>query len=188
MDIVWSMASFNVERDMKKESGFTLIELAVTVAIMAIMAAIVIPNMIGWMSRGRVNAAARDIVAAIQKARIEAVRQNAPTVVTFDSSKISDSTVDFLAFIDDGQGTIDDNDDGIPVGFGNNEQDGTERTIFPGRLPAGVSISSVSFGPHTTTSFNSRAIPSYSGPITLTNASGYTVIIRLNSAGIPKVE
>ena len=168
---------------MKKESGFTLIELAVTVAIMAIMAAIVIPNMIGWMSRGRVNAAARDIVAAIQKARIEAVRQNAPTVVTFNPAEISESDIRFLAFLDDGQGTVDN------VGFGSGLQEGTEKTIFPGRLPAGVSIDTVNFSLSALkTSFNTRAIPSNSGDIILTNDSGYTVTIDLGSGGIPKIK
>ncbi|WP_319408630.1 GspH/FimT family pseudopilin [uncultured Desulfosarcina sp.] len=159
---------------MDRQSGFTLIELMITIAIIAILSAIAIPNGIAWISNGRVNSAARDIVALIQKSRIEAVKGNSDVDVTFGSNCI--------AFVDNGQGTVDSDLDGILDGAGNGVQDGTERTIYSGPLPVGVTISGIG-----NTVFNSRAMPSVAGTITLANSRGYTVNINLGAGGIPTI-
>jgi prepilin-type N-terminal cleavage/methylation domain-containing protein len=164
---------------MHKHAGFTLIELAVVIAIIGIASAIAVPNMIGWAADSRVNGAARDVVTMIQKARIEAVKRNALVVVTFDAADIGAANTDFLAYLDDGQGG---------GGADNWIQDGSERTVYSGQLPAGVTISNISLGTTVDkTRFNPRAMPSAAGPITLTNSRGYTVTINLGTGGIPTI-
>jgi type IV fimbrial biogenesis protein FimT len=166
---------------MHKNAGFTIIELAVVIAIIGIMSAIAVPNMIGWAADNRVNGAARDIVSMIQKARIEAVKRNALVVVTFDAADINGVTADFLAYVDDGQG-------GGAAVAENWVQEGAERTVYSGLLPPGVTISNISLGlTGDKTRFNPRAMPSAAGPITLTNSRGYTVTINLGTGGIPTI-
>lgn len=177
-----------MERQMNRQAGFTLMELAIVVAIISIVSSIALPNMIGRISRGRVNGAARDIVTLIQKARIEAVKQNQLVVVTFDSDGDGAMNTNYLAYLDDGQGSVDADANGVPDGAANWVQDGTERTVYAGALPAGVTIAGIPLGAGAgDTRFNSRAIPAFTGPITLTNSSGYTVTINLGSGGIPTI-
>ena len=166
---------------MSRQSGFTILELAVVVAIIGIAAAIAIPNMVGSISRGRVNAAARDVVNTIQKARIEAVKQSQFVVLTFDADDNDVLDDGYIAYVDDGQGA-----GGVA---GNWNQDGTERTVYTGRLPAGVTVSAVAFSlGNDETRFNPRAMPSHTGDITLTNGGGYSVTIDLGTGGIPTIQ
>lgn len=57
--------------------GFTLIELMITVAVLAIVMAIAIPSFTGLINSSRLTTQANDVVAALQMARSEAVRRNA---------------------------------------------------------------------------------------------------------------
>lgn len=60
------------------QKGFTLIELMVTIAIMAIMLAIAIPNLSEWVAKRRVAAAAEKVANMIRFGRSEAARLNSP--------------------------------------------------------------------------------------------------------------
>ncbi|MFP5074178.1 Tfp pilus assembly protein FimT/FimU [Neisseria sp. WLZKY-1] len=60
------------------EKGFTLVELMVTIAIMAIMAAIAVPNFSEWLAKRRVAAAAEKVANMIRLGRSEAARLNLP--------------------------------------------------------------------------------------------------------------
>jgi type IV fimbrial biogenesis protein FimT len=69
----------------RHESGFTLIELMVTLAVMAILAVVAAPNMQAFLDKNRVVGAAEAIYAQMQAARSEAVKQSADMVVVFSS-------------------------------------------------------------------------------------------------------
>jgi type IV fimbrial biogenesis protein FimT len=61
--------------------GFTLIELMVTVAVIAILAVVAIPNLRDLVHNNRLRAASNELVASLQAARMEAVRLNTPAQV-----------------------------------------------------------------------------------------------------------
>lgn len=56
--------------------GFTLVELMVVIAIVAIISAIAIPSLSAFISSTRFSAQANDLVAAVSYARSEAVKRN----------------------------------------------------------------------------------------------------------------
>lgn len=64
-----------------KYSGFTLVELLVTIALMGIMAAFAIPSMNSFVSNARVNNRVEQLANLFRFAKAEAVRLNAPVVV-----------------------------------------------------------------------------------------------------------
>ena len=61
---------------MRKDSGFTLIELIVIIAIVGIFAAIAVPNFLSYMPKHRLNGAARQVMGDLMAARMKAVSQN----------------------------------------------------------------------------------------------------------------
>jgi prepilin-type N-terminal cleavage/methylation domain-containing protein len=68
----------------RRNDGFSLNELMVVIGIIAIMAAIAMPNLIGWLPKYRLSAAAREMMGAVEHARTTAIRHNADVIVTFD--------------------------------------------------------------------------------------------------------
>lgn len=60
------------------ERGFTLVELMVTLVVLAVLIAIGMPALNGLMNSNRLTAQANELVGAIQMARSEAIKRNAP--------------------------------------------------------------------------------------------------------------
>jgi type IV fimbrial biogenesis protein FimT len=59
--------------------GFTLVELAITVVVLSVLMAMAAPLFTGMSNGNRLTSNANELVAAMQIARSEAVRRNAPT-------------------------------------------------------------------------------------------------------------
>lgn len=60
----------------RPSAGFTLIELLVTLAVLAVVMAMAAPSFTGLIQSNRLTTAANELVAALQTARVEAVRRN----------------------------------------------------------------------------------------------------------------
>lgn len=61
---------------MPRQRGFTLVELMVTVAVMAIVLGLAVPNFEPTINASRLTGSANELVAALQTARMEAIRRN----------------------------------------------------------------------------------------------------------------
>jgi type IV fimbrial biogenesis protein FimT len=62
---------------MRKESGFTILELIIVIVILGILTAIGIPNYLSRLPRYRLKSAARDLYSNLQLARLGAIKSNA---------------------------------------------------------------------------------------------------------------
>lgn len=60
-----------------RSSGFTLIELMVTIAVAAILLGIAVPSFQTMLERNRVAAQTNEVLGGLQMARSEAIRKNA---------------------------------------------------------------------------------------------------------------
>jgi prepilin-type N-terminal cleavage/methylation domain-containing protein len=109
---------------MRRNSGFTMYELAVTMAIVGIFATVTMPSFLSWLTAHRLRGAAINLVADMEMAKIRAIRENAFVAVNFEADK-------YEIFIDDGAG-------GAVAGDWN--RTGGERLVLGRFLPAGVSV------------------------------------------------
>jgi len=161
---------------MRKDSGFTLIELMVTIAIIAVITAITIPNIISWLPNHRLGTASRDILSVLQQVRLKAVKENADVAIQF-----APGNDDYTAFLDNGAG-------GGTSGDG--VQNGTERTLKNKAMPVGIDLQSTTF---TATadriSFNGRGLPnpSFGGRVIIQNSNGTIREIGVSQAGNSRI-
>jgi prepilin-type N-terminal cleavage/methylation domain-containing protein len=115
-------------RIMRKNSGFTTYELMVTIAIMAVIAAITMPPYLKWYRLSRLRSAVSSFTVDLEMAKTEAIRENAFVVVEFGANS-------YTMFFDTGDGG-----GGAP----NWDWDTGERKILNRQMPPGVSIDTAS--------------------------------------------
>lgn len=106
-----------LRRAMKaKQTGFTLIELMLTVVLLAVLVGLGGPSLADFIRNSRITSKANDLLGATHLARTEAIKRRVPVTVcaTSDASASSPtclSTGDFsqwIVFVDaDGDGNID---------------------------------------------------------------------------------
>ena len=130
----------------RKESGLTAFELAVTLAIVAVMASVTMPPYLKWWRKTHLSGACVNLKTDLEMAKTQAIRENATVVVVFQ-------TGDYKLFLDTGDGG------GGPPNW--NHEAG-ERLVFRRYLPPGIRIDTGSLSFPTVsdkTRFNSRGIP-----------------------------
>jgi type IV fimbrial biogenesis protein FimT len=138
---------------MRKNSGFTLIEVLTVIAIIAIVASIVMPNVVAWLPRYRLNSGAEEIQSTLQLARLSAIKENTSATVTFDTTNHS-----FLASIDG-------------------------RTIRKGKMPVGIRIDSVTSPASQVQFNSRGLANGSTGDILVKNTQGGAKTIRVNIVG-----
>ena len=111
-----------MRKNLQKSSGFTLIELMIGISIISILTAIAVPAVINWLPTYRLNAASRDLYSNLQKARLQAVKENKVIRVRFDTGVVPGfyyfDTNNSIAW-DLGEFRIDLKNYNDDVGFGN---------------------------------------------------------------------
>ena len=80
-------------------SGFTLIEVLMTIVVLAILAAVAVPGFSVWLPNYRLKAAARDMVSNFQLAKLTAVKRNTNCAITFNQA-IGARVYDYVVYID----------------------------------------------------------------------------------------
>ena len=151
---------------MRKESGFTAIELAVTLAIMVVVAAIIMPPYLKWLRSYRLRGAVNNLIADVEMAKIRAIRENSFVAMLFQSDK-------YVIFVDNGLGAGGSAGDWI--------RNGNESLLRERPLPAGVTfdLGGLTFASDRVR-FNGRGLPLDvvgQETIPLVNASGGKDII-----------
>lgn len=61
----------------RRNSGFTLLELLVTLAVAAVLLGLAFPSLVATINRNRLSGGANELTAALQYARSEAIKRNA---------------------------------------------------------------------------------------------------------------
>jgi prepilin-type N-terminal cleavage/methylation domain-containing protein len=126
-------------RLMRKNSGFTTYELMVTIAIMAVIAAITMPPYLKWYRSSRLRSAASSFTVDFEMAKTEAIRENDSVVMELFPRR-------YIIFVDS-------NDDWNSSG---------ENVLLTRDLPPGVSIDTASLNlpvVNHKVRFNSRGLP-----------------------------
>jgi len=157
---------------MQMQTGFTTLELMVVIGIVAILVTLAVPNFFGKMPAKRLESAAGDVNAALQTARLAAVKENTCAVVEFSSSDNN-----YRIFVDNGGANA--------ANACNKIQDTGEPAVKAGKLPPGVDL--VSATPQSIIGFNSRGFPDSAVTISLKNDSGPTWTVTLNITGSSRI-
>ena len=149
---------------MRNARGFTLLELMIALAVIAILAGIAVPNYIGWLPKRHLRSSAVDVQSAIQLAKMTAIRENTSVSLKFDTGS------------DNYQAFIDANADGNPDG-----------AVFRSKeMSPGIDMTGTGFGSDTIT-FNSRGLADAAGNITLRNNLGQNLTVSVTLTGVSRI-
>jgi type IV fimbrial biogenesis protein FimT len=150
---------------MHKNSGFTIMELMIIIAIIAVLTAIALPNMIGWRSGTKLQGAVENLRGDLQRAKLKAVQENEFVTVLFLAGGTR-----YEVFMDSTT---------------NGVRDAGERLYRQRDLPVGVSIDlgGTDFNGNDYVTFNNRGFPENAGMVAIDSNSGAGRNINLNRVG-----
>ena len=157
---------------MRNNSGFTLMEMLIAIGVIGVLTAVAIPNFIAWQANRKLSGASREVLSALQFARLSAVKENDNVVIWFN-----DSNNTYRAYVDSDE---------------DKTQDANERTVKSGTLASDITIDCMAFTEYSNqTGFNNRGLPAKSGDwgyVCLKNNQNRYKQITLGTTGHSKIE
>jgi len=154
---------------MHKQSGFTIVEMIIVIALLSIIAAVGIPNYLNWLPDIRLKAAARNVKSDMMLAQQRAIRENASVAIVFSPGGNS-----YTVFVDNGAGGAAPNDW---------DRTGTEELMKTEAMPTAVVMDLAAFGVDQRVRFNGRGLPDQSGVVQLSNTKNIIRRINLSVVG-----
>jgi type IV fimbrial biogenesis protein FimT len=124
-----------------KQAGFTLLELMLTVALLAVVMGFGLPNMQEFVRNSRMSSSANDIISDFNFARSEAVKRRVPITLckSQDGAACDDDDTDpfnrWLIFVDDADPALVDN-----TNDGDGEIDAGEVILRDRELPDSITV------------------------------------------------
>jgi Tfp pilus assembly protein FimT len=144
---------------MRKNYGFTVLELMVVIGTIAIMMSIAVPNIMGWLPDYRLRSGTEEIQSTLQLARLRAINGNTTATVSFN------------------------------VGNETYQASVGGQTFKGGQMPAGVDIFSASFAGVPQVQFNSKGFVNLAGgTVQIRNSEGGTRLITVSFTGNSRVQ
>jgi prepilin-type N-terminal cleavage/methylation domain-containing protein len=136
---------------LKKNNGFTLIELIIVIALISIMAAASVPSIKRWVDSYRLNDGVYQLKASLAHAKLTSVKEGINVRVVYTVGEAGAGT--YQVYADDGGGTS--------ANANNATLDAGERILNEGSMPLGVNLYSATFGTAnaSTTVFNPAGLP-----------------------------
>ena len=148
---------------MNKKGGFSLFELLIVIAVIAVVSAIVTPNIISWRNNAKLRSAAGNLKADLEMAKVNAIKENNFVAMKFQGNA-------YEVFVDK-------SDDGT--------RDADEPLLRTRTLPAGVAFDfshpNWTFTSHVV-KFNGRGTAD-KGTAILTNTKGDEKHVRVETLG-----
>jgi type IV fimbrial biogenesis protein FimT len=81
-------------KGVRRQRGFTLVELMTTVTVLSVLTAVAIPSFTNMMNRNRLAAQSNELLSAIQYARMEAIRSSGRVTFCGAASAAADADDD----------------------------------------------------------------------------------------------
>lgn len=149
-----------MRRRMFSEDGVTLLELLVTIAIIAVVTSIVMPGYLSFLDGADVRSSAQELYAQFQRAKMEAVKRSYPVAIIFNFG----GNGSYQVFVDV------DNDKVLDAG---------EPTIASVQMPDKAKLQNSTFpiAGGTKTGFTTRGVPSGgTGSIEIAKLDGSKIV------------
>lgn len=116
--------------------GFTLIEFAIVLVVIAILGAVAFSGLSEWIPNYNLKAASHELYGAIQHAKSVAVARNRNVGIEFTTVGCPPEGGGYILFVDDGAGGGTASDD---------TRNGSEEIFYTGALTDGVCLTSTTF-------------------------------------------
>lgn len=164
---------------MHRESGFTMMELIIVIALLVVVSAVSIPGFIDYLPNYRLKAASQDLYSNFQRAKLKAVEQNTNTAVSFSSTG-------YVIFVDADEDFVQDGGETqvLQITWTDYKSVSVDSNTFD--ASAASSEPCIAFQPNGIPADNSGGLAN--GSVTLENTNGRTMTVSVSQAGGVRIQ